>query len=483
MQLPSVQIDSVVETSDEIFIGNRNPQPGEVQIPAYTAVEFDIFGPADDLEISVNGVWALDFGSWENGWTGATVAVLPNITRIRLIPPEPYASGELQRIRVYQGNRARFSTWHFIAYDVTPPLIRSVQAINKDQIRVTFNEPVRMGDGEGPGDALNPLSYFIERVSRPAVMPAVASVEFSADAEVILTTALELTFGADYMLVVTAVEDEFGNPFVAPDNVAVFSGWLPPFPAGRRFLLHDMMPRMMLGEDSTQDLTLFLACIQDSANLLLHTVDKWLEIIDPDTAPEAFVDAILIDLGNPFTFRLDLNKKRRLAKVLVLMYRLKGTVAGITDAVRFFLGIEVTVETFVGTGWRLNHDQVNRVGLLAPLPAIIGPSGRALYSFRIRTAVVLTDAEREQIRDLAIYLKGAQEHLVGIKDASVPIIEPRYWTLNHSRVGFCRVAGGAHGVTPEPSTANDITSFVLRGVDAPLLATTKDVTAFTVSTP
>ena len=62
-------------------------------------------------------------------------------------------------------------------------------------------------------------------------------------------------------------------------------------------------------------------------------IDVFTQIADINRAPEPFIDLILADLGNPFRFDLDLNEKRRLAKTLVDIYKLKGTKIGIIDAV------------------------------------------------------------------------------------------------------------------------------------------------------
>ncbi len=76
-------------------------------------------------------------------------------------------------------------------------------------------------------------------------------------------------------------------------------------------------------------------------------------------ASEDFLDLILQDLGNPFPFDLYVLGKRRLASVLVEMYRQKGTEAGIENAIRFFLGIDVTAITpFTGTTLVLGESEL-----------------------------------------------------------------------------------------------------------------------------
>lgn len=443
-----------VDSPGDVLIANRNPQPGEVQIPLAASIEFDFIRTtgalpdADDFVIAVNDVVAFtgtqDGGDFQNGFTGDVFDFVPDDATLRfaLISPIAFAAGQVVTVDVDVNDGDHVFSWTFTAYDTIPPLLASVAAVNKDQIRVMFNEAVSMVSSAIEGDALNPDSYYIERLSRPATTPAVLSVERVSSTTVLLSTSFELTFGASYMLVVTGIEDEFDNEFLPPNNVANFVGWLPPFPAGRRFLLHDFVPAFTLAEDATDELRLFLGCLQDTTNLILHLADKWAEIIDPDYAPESFLDAMLADLGNPFTFELTtVDAKRKLAKLLVHIYQLKGTAKGIIDVVRFFLGVEISIEIFNGRGWRLGYDKLSGPVVAQPNPAIIGPSGGALYSFRVNTGAVLTDTQREQITTIATYMKGAQEHLVGVRDATVPPVPFPYLKLDFTKLGYSKIAG------------------------------------------
>lgn len=457
MQLPSVQLDSIVEDAVDVFVANRNPQPGEVQIPTTEAIQFDMYGGLGSLDIWVNDVLAVSFGApggpYFNGWSLVSTALPGSIGyRLRLKHADPFTNGQRVHVKLQSGAQLEF--WSFTTYDTQPPLIHAVVPVDKDTLRVTFSEPVFMGDVNA-GDALNAGSYAIERVSRPAATPVVMHVDYVSPVEVLLTTSFELSFGADYMLVVSGVTDEFGNAFLPPLNVFEFRGFLPPFPAGRRWVLHDFVPRMSLYEDTTGDLVLFLGILQDTSNLLLNSIDRWIEIIDPDTAPESFVDAMLVDLGNPFPFELTPGQKRQLAKILVLIYGLKGTAPGIVNLVRFFLGIEVTIETFVGRGWIIGHHQLSTTGTEAPNPAIIGPGQHALYCFRVLTDVILTDKQRDYITTIALYMKGAQEHLVGIRDGT-PLISPDgWWIIAKTRIGYSKIWHQGR------RSAKAITSFVL----------------------
>lgn len=460
-QLPSIQLDAVTETAEPVVVANRNPQPGEVQIPLNAHIAFDLFVSPTDLqlaEVSVDGHVVVEGGSFDAAWN-VIIATVPGGYRFSMFPPAPFLSDVVVHVAVRIGVLEAF--WAFNTLDTAPPSARSVVAINKDQLKVTFSEPVTMGNALAPivGDALSPLSYMIEYRSRPATTPSVVKVEYSSPSEVILTTDFELSFGAQYTLVVSGVSDEFGNVFLPPNNVREFTAFMPPYPDGRRWLLHDFVPRMALAIDNG-DLALFLGCLQDTNNILLHSIDRWLEIIDPDTAPEDFVDAMLVDLGNPFEFPLTLSQKRRLSKALMLIYRLKGTDVGIAAVVRFFVGVEVWIETFVGRGWIIGHHQLSTSTQVAPNPAIIGPNQHALYCFRVHSFVQLTDSQREYIRTIALYMKGAQEHLIGIRDRPLP---PKdiWWTVGITRIGFVRIFGEAGPPVVPPPPGPMITSFTL----------------------
>lgn len=461
LQLPSVQLDTVVETDEQLFVVNRNPQPGEVQVPLNSSIDFDLYGSFVDLVVRINDViiFVGDGGDGvaSGGWTSDVVDTPDSAGwRISLHPPANFPTGQHVVVRAQAG--ADFSFWAFDAFDLIPPLIASVEPINKDQLRVTFNETVTMGTLQA-GDALSPENYFIERVSRPAVVPRVLHVDRVSDREVLLTTDMELSFGARYMLVISDVADEFDNFFLPPQNVLEFNGWLPPFPAGRRWVLHDHVPAMSLAEDAEDELKLFLACLQDTNNLLLESIDRWTDILDPDTAPEQFVDAMLVDLGNPFSFEVTIEQKRRLVKCLMLIYRSKGTAKGIADVIRFFMGLEITFETFVGRGWHLGFDKLSKRDTIANPPAVLGPDQHGLYSFRIHCNRVLTTVQKDQIRAIATYMKCAHEHLIEVRDASPFISGYVYWILGVTKLGFTRLYGAAG--TPPGLSSKNIVSFVL----------------------
>jgi phage tail-like protein len=188
-----------------------------------------------------------------------------------------------------------------------------------------------------------------------------------------------------------------------------------------------MLPAHVRRSDERGELGRFIGCLQVATDQLLAEQDRWLDILDLRWAPEAYVDLILADLGNPFPFALDVMSKRRLAAALFTMYRLKGTAVGIELALRFFVAATVRVLPRMARGARLGRARLNRDFWL-------GSSARAWrYSFDLEVDRVLSDEERRQVRWLAEYAKPAHTHLINLIEPVPPTV-PTMWRLGRSRL-------------------------------------------------
>jgi phage tail-like protein len=148
-----------------------------------------------------------------------------------------------------------------------------------------------------------------------------------------------------------------------------------------------MLPKHNRRDDQTGDLFRFIACLQEVTDLLLADVDRWPDIFDLERAPEPLPRPHPPDLGNPFPFELDTMGKRRLASVLVEMYRQKGTAKGIQNAIRFFLGIDISaISPFNADTLILGESELG-------IDWVLGPSDRfARYAFNVEVARILADA-------------------------------------------------------------------------------------------
>lgn len=188
---------------------------------------------------------------------------------------------------------------------------------------------------------------------------------------------------------------------------ATFTGYQPAVPARRKFDIYRMFAQWNRDADASQDLLRFSNIVNEVVAWLLADIDRWVEIFDIDRAPESFVDAMLEDLGNPFAFDLTLNQKRKLVKVLVSIYKLKGTEPGIVSVLRFFLGVESNLIEFNDEDtWVLGDDELG-------IETFLGTSDQAsIYSFDVEVDRELTEEERRLLREIVDYMKPGHTHHV-----------------------------------------------------------------------
>jgi phage tail-like protein len=190
-----------------------------------------------------------------------------------------------------------------------------------------------------------------------------------------------------------------------------------------------MLPKHNRRADTTGDLARFVACLQDVTDLALADVDRFADLLDLERAPEPFVDAMLEDLGNPFRFELGELEKRRLAAVLVAMYREKGTEPGLKNAVRFLVGVDISrILAFAGTALTLGESELG-------IDWELGPSGSfARYAFHVEVSRPLTPLERKQVRALVDLLKPGHTHFLDLLEP-VPPPTVDHWELGQSELG------------------------------------------------
>ena len=304
---------------------------------------------------------------------------------------------------------------------MTTPAIAHVvgaQARGLQRVRVAFDVAVTQGDGAAADDALAPMNYAFTRRSAPAVDGvAVASVELVTATAVELVTDLPLTPGALYDVTVLGVA-------AAPTNTAAFTGFVPPRPPNRAFELWRMLPELNRREDDTGDLAGFLGCLQEVTDLLLADIDGFTEILDPDLAAESVLDRMLGELGDPFAFDLTAVDKRRLIHVLVAIYREKGTAAGIVNAIRFFLNLEVTITSYAGEALSLGDS-------LLGVDWVLGPSEPwGAYAFEVTSPRILTADERARLDRIVDYMKPAHTHVARLVEPVPPV------AIDHVELGL-----------------------------------------------
>ncbi len=207
---------------------------------------------------------------------------------------------------------------------------------------------------------LTPTSatYVLTPVNLPAVTPGIASITSHGETGgqmlgVTIVTDDDLSPDINYQIAATGIT---GIAVDSVHNVSIFLARGFDFPAERSFDLINYIPSDVRKDDTTEELADFVACLQEPLNFLINDIDRWINILDCDVAPENFVDLMLADLANPFIFAnpLSLTQKRRLVGSLVAIYKLKGTVLGCQTAIQFFLGMPSEFVPMQGLGNKLN---------------------------------------------------------------------------------------------------------------------------------
>lgn len=396
-----------------------------------TSIEFDLWdidGSIDQVSVTVNSVAAITNGVYQSGWTGA-ITGSGGALHVSLSPSTPFASSQV--VNVVASCRGTITihfsshlttvsrSWSFQVADTIAPVLSSAQAQSTKVVRATWSEAVQLLDPTDANDGLDPTRYTLTPEPpddvTPAVTPnviAVAIVANGSPSVVDLTTDIELSPGVPYRLTETLVADLAGNLGTSSVN---FTAFVPPKPASRRWDLYSMFPAMNRREDVTRELKKFVACLQEVTDLLLWDIDSWTDILDVDRAPDAHLEAMLESLGNPFPFALSTTiEKRKLIRILVAIYKQKGTAPGLINAVRFFLGLTITIDEYVNDTMSLGESRLGVDWILGPGTSF------ALYSFTVNSGITLTDDQRAAIRTIANYMKPAHTHLLEIVEPTTP---------------------------------------------------------------
>jgi len=436
VELPALFVDGVVlfAAAARPVVVNRDPSPGEQGVPIDATLALELVDTgADGVDRGSVRIWIDDVLAFEGGgapelaaaYAGPLAGVVQAADTLWVVlhPVVPLASLATVSVRVTGqtngGGASVDETYTFVVEDRSAPRVVGAQALAQRILRVAFDEPVALPAG---------ARFVVTPRGAPAVTPGVASAVVDGSL-VTLTLDTEMTPDVEHQVAAVGVTDLNGNEVLAPFDRATFAGFRPARPPTRRFDLWQMLPKHNRRDDTTGDLWRFIACLQEVTDLLLADVDAWPDIFDLERAPEAFLDLILRDLGNPFPFELDALGKRRLASVLVEMYQQKGTAKGIENAVRFFLGVQVAAITaFASDALVLGESELG-------VDWILGPSDRfALYAFNVEVGRILADTERRQLRAIVEYLKPAHTHFVDLVEP-LPVVEPDHWELGLSELG------------------------------------------------
>lgn len=251
-------------------------------------------------------------------------------------------------------------TYTFTAEDTARPNLVSALAVGPRTVRVTFDDVM----ANGAGMVTDPTAWTFTRLNvdpYPAVNLICTAVEAADTTFTVfdLTTQWAMTIDGPYSVSVAGTAtDESGNAIDVASGT--FTGFAPDAPPERAFDYWRLcIPAKNKAEDATMDLERFARTINETLGYLFAQTDHWIDEFDPDRCSDANIDAMLEDAGNPFTWaelELTANQRRKLLRVLVDIYKLKGTAPGIEDVIYFLLGKVVTVVPYSVEGWVLGVD-------------------------------------------------------------------------------------------------------------------------------
>ncbi len=440
IELPAFYLDALV--LDPAFtprpsLANRDPAPNEDRVHLDTTIALDVLDiGTDGVDEARTRVWIDDVLAFSGSaitapFAGARSAVTtPSHTlRIVLDPIAELVSQATVSVRVETaivGGGLTETIYAFTVEDATAPRLISATATFDDRIRVVFNEPMARA-------TLSVGAFTIARengeVSVPVSPIAIADI---SEVEVEITANQALTAGATYAITATGVTDKSGNAMVPPFGTMIFTGFVPLRPEDRDWNYFAMMPGIDQEEDAG-DLRRFLAVIQELGDLVLTSIDRFTDIIDPDVAPIAFVDAMLDDLGDPFVFEtphLSDTAKRQLVQLLVPIYKQRGTGPGIIAAIAFFLGVEVTLQSTAVAPLGIGEWELGETWVLGTSDLV------EIHTFRVLVPRVLTVDERKRMRAIITFMKCEREHFKIIEPTNItPIDEAQHLELGLSELG------------------------------------------------
>jgi len=437
ISLPTLRVEEVSARGAPapLVVANRDPAPGAASVARRSTISLEVFDLRDPtaegvvVRVTVGGVAAYDGSrvpAIAPGFDGpgARVELGSDTLRITLDPLQPFVS----QARVEVGALVEAAapvleeSWSFEIEDFTAPTLLAAEAISPTRMALSFDEAV----------TAERLKAALVAVDRPAVPLSVVGAEGSGT-RLELVVQPEMTPGALYELRTHGARD--GSDNEASESVARVRGYRSPSPRERNFDLWKMLPLYARRADQTTDLARFIRCLQEVVDLLLVDIDRVVERLDVERAPEEVVELWLRDLGNPFDLLFNELERRRLASSLVELYRLKGTEKGLRSAARFLLGIELEeITTFSGTPLVLGES-------LLGVDWELGPSNRfALYAFSVRVPRVLSVEERQRLRTLILWCKPAHTHLVEILEPAAPVVID-HWELGEAELGLTTILG------------------------------------------
>jgi phage tail-like protein len=282
-----------------------------------------------------------------------------------------------------------------------------------------------------PGEAVTLIPTYAEEAEEYWSEVEIEGTVYVVSPRVWVHTDHDHTARADYEVTVSNLKLDPSGPSIGatPESVTTLGwvGYVVSQVNRQSLVLVETLPGIARRQDldGTGDLHAFFEPLQEVFNRLVEDVDAFFpDLCEIDRARPGFLDAILFDLGDPLggLFDLTTNEKRKLIALLVQIYREKGTCEGVVNAVRFFVGVELSGCTRAWEdAWQLDTGSYpTPIGPNFELgvDTILGPgTAEERWSFWVLypTPASLTADQIDKIGKIVDYMKPAGTVYLGIK--------------------------------------------------------------------
>ena len=308
----------------------------------------------EDMALSGDGT-PLNIANWLDAIVRWNVDPLPgvNLVVVASVVGDSVSPDPVSVKWIYADEAARLAATNFSPDDVGKLALQE-----SDGTYWMLTDIAAPSGGYGYGT----YGYFPYGHSSSTTAPAWIQVQIGQQFD--LTLDWEMTPGCRYQITAGPnTEDDVGNLIDTVYNTVFFTGFVPEVPEGRAFShWKHMVPLKNRLEDATRDLERFSNCIEEVLGWMLYYVDRFTDQFDPDKATPEQIDAMLYDMGNPFSAWTELEltdiEKKKLLRILIDIYKSKGTAWGIEQTVFFLLGEIVHCVEYLAGGWVLGVDEL-----------------------------------------------------------------------------------------------------------------------------
>jgi phage tail-like protein len=263
-------------------------------------------------------------------------------------------------------------------------------------------------------DSADKIQVAYEAIINKVESVPVAELPSAADPDEYIYLKLQdsVSLNRLYRLEANLVQDTSGNAM--SDEALDFTS--PSFgePTNRlNFWSPGIIPSTDQQDDLEHDgqLRRMAVVLNDIMDQLWYRTKQVEYLDDPYSCPSHWIDHLLYNLGNPFTFPLETElDRRKLANGLEALYKRVGTKKGITDMLYAILGINFTIKAYVTEGgWLIG---IAGSGELGQNTVLAVSSDFAKNCYEIWSPVALTEEQRRIVKEVATWADPVDMHLV-----------------------------------------------------------------------